>query len=160
MKKHRKYLTSSDIFGKAMNYKILYITISMLLLVGCSGASNRLHDELFLCGVEATVDASDILYMLEVPDTNEAIAHSVSQYVYRGAKLAAEYGYDKFALVNVPSCLEPTNIGVYVYDYDEELQNIEVVLKRSPEIELLGIFNTVDYHGKRYIDLNTVPGVT
>ncbi|MBE1275638.1 hypothetical protein [Enterovibrio baiacu] len=128
----------------------------LLVVVGCSSTSES--DSIDQCSNKTLGSLSKELEMIGKPKSDEIEAHTVSQYVYRAAKVAALYGYDKFALINIPVCDEPVNIGVFMHDNQQELQGFMRRCGGTKGLELLGVFNTMDYQGKRYLDVRSVPG--
>ncbi|MEZ9524990.1 hypothetical protein [Enterovibrio norvegicus] len=136
-------------------YRLILVGL-VSVVVGCASTSES--DSIDQCFNKTPGSLNKELEMIGKPDSDEMLAHTVSQYVYRAAKIAAQYGYDKFALINIPLCDKPTNIGVFMHDNQQELQGFMRRFGGTKGLELLGVFNTMDYQGKRYLDVRSVPG--
>ncbi|MEI8608709.1 hypothetical protein [Enterovibrio norvegicus] len=136
-------------------YRLILVGF-VLVVVGCASTSES--DSIDQCSNKTLGSLSKELKMMGKPESDEMAAHTVSQYVYRAAKVAAQDGYDKFALINIPLCDKPANIGVFMHDNQQELQGFMRRFGGTKGLELLGVFNTMDYQGKRYLDVRSVPG--
>ncbi|WP_039850637.1 hypothetical protein [Grimontia indica] len=137
----------------------LFLVGLALVLVGC-GSTPKTSDSTSSkqCFNKIPDSLGNEIEIIGEPQSDEIMAHTVSQYVYRAASVAAEYGFDKFALLNVPLCDKPLNIGVFMHDNGQELQGFMRQFGGTKGLELLGVFNTIDYQGKRYLDVRSVPG--
>ncbi|WP_299022755.1 hypothetical protein [uncultured Photobacterium sp.] len=135
-----------------MKYKTIFTVGLVLVLAGCASNKTVGYKK------ESASSVNTSLYMLSPPKNQEVEAHTISQYVYRAAQATAKKGFKKFALINDPSDKESENIGVFMFNSDNELQHLKKLSKRRRNLILLGVFETEEYKDRRFIAIGSVPG--
>lgn len=99
------------------------------------------------------------MHRLNPPNSREIEAHSLSQYVYRGAELAAKEGAKQYALVIEVNNIGERSIWVYLINDDNDLKELHQKVRNNDVLKLLDIFDTDVNVERRYVPANSVPGL-
>ncbi|ELB2059145.1 hypothetical protein CGJ34_24405 [Vibrio parahaemolyticus] len=127
--------------------RIVAVFMVLIALLGCQSTGTAQRAK------------SPVMKQLLAPKSQEIEAHSLSNYINRAAELASKKGYQHFALVSKLNSKQQQTIWVYLYNNDEDLKSFYQKLQNDSKLNLIDTFSTEESKGRRYLDVDSVPGL-